>query len=245
MPDLGRLADSIVPAVIERLRSQWVLHAVFWPSFALFAVPVTMQNGPAGAVFALSTALIVLCTAWVGLARVHTLIWLPGAAFMLFAALILGGFQSRLDRLGGWVLVVFVLFLVCVTSFGALLAAIDRARRTRLAQDPAEDLAEDPRAALRLAIMKLWIATMAMVAIQAYLTVTVCMVALVMRGRVSAVFAGICSMLLVLVKFQGGEIIFETGPFEIVAGLLAGYQWFRTAFQPWWRRWEFFRQLVR
>jgi hypothetical protein len=241
MPDWGKLADSMVPSVIERIRSRWVLHAVFWPTFAVFTVPVTMQNGPAGAVFALSTALIVVCTSRVGLARVHTLIWLPGAAFMLFAAYILGNFQSRLDRLGGWIIVIFVVFLVCVTSFSELLAAIDRDRRTRLGLDGPQD----PRAALRLGIMKLWIATMAMVALNAYFAVTVCLVALVARGRATAVLAGISSMLLVLVTFQGGEIIVETDPFEIVAGALAGYLWFRTAFQPWWRRRESFEPLER
>jgi hypothetical protein len=42
-------------------------------------------------------------------------------------------------------------------------------------------------------------------------------------------------MLLVLVTYQGGQFIVETDPLEIAVGLMAGYQWFRAAFQPWWR----------
>jgi hypothetical protein len=161
---------------------------------------------------------------------------------MLFAALILANFQARLDNgvnLTGWVLAAFVVFLVCVTSFSALLAAIDRDRRRRLLTPDASQTSEppeDPRAAFRLTIMKLWIATMAMVAVQAYVSVTVCMIALFWRGRWTAVLAGICSMLLVLVTFQGGQVVVETDPLEIAVGLLAGYQWFRAAFQPWWHR---------
>ena len=178
--------------------------------------------------------MIVLCTAWVGLARVHLVVWLPGAAFILLAALILGEFQARLDRgydIGGWAFVAFVVFLVCVTSFTALLAAIDRDRRQRLNPD---DTGDDPKAALRLAVVKLWIATMAMVAIQAYSAATVCMIALVWRRRWTAVLAGLSSMLLVLVTFRGGEVVLETDPLEIAVGLAAGYQWFRSGFRPWW-----------
>jgi hypothetical protein len=240
MPDWlpAKIVDSVIPEIVDRITAKWVLHAVFWPSLILIAVPVTLQNGVAGAVFVAATALIVLCTAWVGLARVHLVVWLPGAAFILAAALILGQFQARLDRgyeLGGWAFVAFVVFLVCITSFTALLAAIDRDRRKKLSSDDAADDEDEPKAALRLAVVKLWIATMAMLALQAYSVVTVCMIALLWRRRWTAVLAGLGSMVLVLVTFQGGEVTLETDPLEIAVGVAAGYQWFRSGFQPWWQ----------
>jgi hypothetical protein len=237
----GKVADTLIPESIDRLRSRWVLHAVFWPSLVLVATPITVQNGPAAAFFVLAAALIVWRTSRVGLAGVHLVVWLPGAAFMLFVALILGHFQARLDKgvnLTGWVLVAFIIFVVCVASFSALLAAIDRDRRRRLLSQDApetEAVPEDPKAALRLAVIKLWVATMAMVAVQAYAAVTVCVIALFWRRRYTAVAAGISSMLLVLVTFQGGHVIVETDPLETAVGLLAGYQWFRAGFRPWWR----------
>ncbi|MBP2326362.1 hypothetical protein JOF56_006747 [Kibdelosporangium banguiense] len=247
MPDWlpAKLADTWIPEIIDRIRAQWVLHAVFWPCFALTAVPITLRNWQVGTPFVLAVVLIVVWTARAGLAGVHTVVWWPGAAFMLFVALILGGFQARLDQgfnLTGGRLVVFLVFLVCVASFSGLLAAIDRDRRRRLLSEDAPDTGElpaQPKAELRLTVMKLWVATMAMIALQAYTAATVCMIALWMRGRVTAILAGISSMLLVLVTFQGGEILIETDPLEIAVGLLAGYQWFRAAFRPWWRRGTF------
>jgi hypothetical protein len=222
------LTDAFEQAV-DLIRDHRVLHSIFWPSLTVMAVGFTLAMGPFALLAPLSAALIAWQTTRVGLARVRLLVWLPGAVFITSVAFAYVGLKDKVDRMGVVDLLGFVAALVCVSSFSALLTALDRRRRHALGEPT-----EEPKAAFRASIIKLVVITLAMLTTSGVLVSLACLFALLRRRRWTAILAGTSSAALVLWTFRADDVAIVIHVLEIGLGLLGAYQWYRVAFQPWW-----------
>lgn len=235
MPELlRRLVETWLPAVLDRTRSTRLLQWILWPATVAMGMLLITTN-PVFGWFVIGAPILLLWqTTRRGLAQVDVLVLVAAAAMALVPAFFLGRYQQADETLTGLPLVGFVIFFAWVSTFPVLLGRLDeRFRRPGQAAGSSMSAA-DPDAQLRLMLVRLWMATISMTAVDDHLAIAACVVALAYRRRWTAGVAGAVCVVSPLLSFSAGQFLWDLSLLGVPAAALAGYQWLCAARLPRW-----------
>lgn len=238
---LRKLIENTVPWLVESRLPRRLLYAVFWMTTALLTFWFVTTGLVYGVLVMGAPLLLLLMTRLRGLGTVSRFLLWFAALMALVPAFFLGKYQASEDGPSGLVLVGYLVFLVWVAAFPTVLDKLDE--RFHLSLFPAHpkltSLAteyRDETALYRVLVVKLWMATLAMLVVDNSIAAVICVFALLLRRRWTAVLAGLACLLETVFSVEGLELSWSFEPLEIVAGLLAADQW-RTAWRnPLWDR---------
>ncbi|MGX7827689.1 hypothetical protein ACTG9Q_21635 [Actinokineospora sp. 24-640] len=231
---LRKLIELILPKLVKRIGSRVVYWAfgictgiITW----LFVVP----NGPFGLAMALGPLLLVWRTARAGLNGVGPITFGMALSMTLFPAFFLGLYRSDDSMPSGFVLAGFLTFLVWVATFPAVLDHLDRAHLRRgpgMADLPP---GPNPAAAARLLVVRLWMATVIMLVVGEGFAALICLFALAYHARWSAALAALACLVIPLLSFEYGDLVWDADLLAVAAALVAADQWRAAAVNPDWR----------
>jgi hypothetical protein len=235
---LDKAIDTGVPEMVERLGRR-LLYAVFWLTTAVLAYWFLSTGLVYGAVVIGAPLLLLGATRLWGLGRVHPAMLGIAALAALVPAFFLGKYQADDDGRTGLILVGYLVFLVWGTAYPAMLDKFDE--RFQLAQYPSEmrprKLAAEHRdglALFRVLLVKLWMAVLAMLVVDASVAATICLVALLFQRHWTAALAGLACLAETVVELDGFTVLLTFEPLEIVAGLAAALPWLTAVKTPLW-----------
>lgn len=225
----------IVKNGARRLAGEWnrVLPWVYWPSAAFCGLLMIASVPPVGVLAVTTPALLYWRTRKVGLDRVSPLIYyapfLPLATVAFFAGLYYVGNPN--ENVTPWIIVGAVAFLVSTYGFATMLK---HAHETYLKREQPTDYtaAEAAFAEYRIVQFKLVVATTVLFATEYVIILTVCLFALVKRGRVTAIAAGIAAGFAAVLSFEAGHWVIDW--IQLYAGYTAMRLWLMAAFNPLW-----------
>ncbi|TDV56387.1 hypothetical protein [Actinophytocola oryzae] len=236
-----KIIENVLPSVIEKRLSRGALYVTFWTVTGVLSLWFLMSGLVYGTLVMGGPLLLLAATRHQGLGRVHPLLLAFAAVMSFVPAFFLGRYQASEETPGGLVLVGFLVFLIWVTAYPTMLDKLDErfqlsayppdARNRTL---PAE--VRDQCAMYRVLLVRLWMAAMAMFAVDSTIVALLCLVALVVRRRWLAAVAGIACLLeaVVSIGFSGLSLTFE--PLDVLAGVLAALQWYEAVKNPLWER---------
>jgi len=242
MPDwLYKLIDNYLPELLDRSRSALLVHWAFWVT-TLFAAPVIIAANPVFGWFVMGApVLLIWQTRRHGIGQVNGVLLIAAAVMALFPAFFLGQGRAWAKASGespaGAAIVGFAVLLIWVAAFPAILSRLDeRYRRSQLPSEHAnEQLPPDDWGELRLLRVRLWIATVIMLAAGEEAAAAVCGLALKFRQRWTAVVASVVCVAFPMLSIRA-SIVWDYELLEVPAYLFAGYQWLTAARHPLWER---------
>lgn len=229
-PLLRKLVELVLPWLVEERVSRWVVYALYGATTAVIGYALVVQNPVVGWFVVVPPVLLALWTRAVGLARVHAVAFKVALGTTLVPAYFLGQYQSAADLPAGPRLFAYLLFLSWVAVYPPVLDHLDRDRRRR-GRGPAEP---DEDAAARVLVAKLWLATIVMLVVGERLAAVVCLAALAVRGRPTAVLAGLACLAFPLFSFESGTLGWDADVLDVAAALLAADQWRAAFVHPRW-----------
>ncbi|MGH3694067.1 MAG: hypothetical protein ACRDRX_08820 [Pseudonocardiaceae bacterium] len=217
----------------ERLADKWsrVFPWVYWPSAAFCGLLMIAGIPLVGVVAVTAPALLYWRTRKVGLDRVSPLIYyapfLPLATIAFFAGLY---YLSKPNQdVTPWIIVGAVVFIISTYGFATML---EHAHKTYLAKEQPTDYTATSEvfAEYRILQFRLVAATTVLFATQSPILI-VCLLALVKRGRATAIVAGIAAGAAAVLSFKGHWIIDLT---QLYVGYKAVRLWLTAAYNPIW-----------
>jgi hypothetical protein len=227
-PLLRKLVELVLPWLVEERVSRWVVYALYVLTTAAISYALVVQNPVIGWFVVVPPVLLALWTRVRGLARVNIVVFVVALATTLVPAYFLGELQSAEYIPVGPRLFGYLLFLLWVACYPPLLDHLDRDRRRR------GRVEAEPKTAARVLVTKLWLATIVMLVVDETLAATVCMFALLVRGRATAVVAGLACLVFPLFSFEFGSFGWDADVLDVVAALLAADQWRAAVMNPRW-----------
>ncbi|OXM56985.1 hypothetical protein CFP71_10215 [Amycolatopsis thailandensis] len=236
---LHKLIDEGVPEVVDRL-GRWLLYPVFWLTTAILALWF-LQTGLVYGVLVIGPPLILLLSSrFHGLGRVSTALLVIAGLAALVPTFFLGKYKAAEDGHTGLILVGFLVFLIWGAAYPAMLDKFDE--RFQLSQYPADTrrkLPKDERnelALLRVLLVKIVMATVTMLVVDATIAVILSLIALLLRNRWSAAVVGVACLVESVAELDDLNLVFRFDPMEIAAGLLAALMWWDAVKNPLWDR---------
>ncbi|WP_086829607.1 hypothetical protein [Allokutzneria sp. NRRL B-24872] len=242
MPINDHLRD-LFPHIIDRAKDaaqlgRRALPWVYWPAAAVSGLLMVVAIPPVGVLALTTPALLYWRTRKLGLDRVGPLVYyapfLPLLVITFFAGLYyLGSSPQRVTPL---IVVGAVAFIVSTYGFATMLNHADSAHLDTAGQ---RDEADEAFAAFRLLWVKVVVATCILFATQSWVLL-VCLVALFVRTRLTAMVAGLAAGTAVAVplvaSIQSGEWSANLLPTILLAlaAVKAAQLWFKAAFNPFW-----------
>lgn len=235
MYELRKWIETLLPEWIQNSTGRRMLYCLFWATTAFMAWAFIVTNPVFGWFVALAPVLLVWRTSARGLGNVSSLLFGATIVLALVPAFFLGMAQKTEDTPTGLVFVGLLIFVVWVAAFPTMVGHVDRQHRRRLhGAGPRVRLDSEPFAEFRLLLLRLWMAAVVMLVIDETLAAVVCALALVYRGKVTAVVAGLACLLFPLLSVEFGTIVWDAGLVEVVGAVLSGYQWLAAVRNPYW-----------
>jgi len=229
-PLLRKLVELVLPWLVEERVSRWVVYALYVATTAVIWYAFVVQNPVAGWFVVIPPVLLAAWTRVRGLAKVNLVLFVMALATTLVPAYFLGEFQSAAHIPVGPRLFAYLLFLLWVAAYPSLLDHLDRDKR-RQGAGPA---GPDEVAAARVLAAKLWLATVVMLVVGETFAATICLGALAIRGRATAVLAGLACLVFPLLPFSDGGLRWDADVLDVAAALLAADQWRAAVMNPRW-----------
>jgi hypothetical protein len=238
---LDKAIEEGVPEVVENRLGRRLLYAVFWLTTAILAFWFLSTGVVYGAFVIGAPLALLLTTRLCGLGTVpRTMLVFAGLA-ALVPTFFLGKYKAAEDGHTGLILVGFLVFLIWGAAYPAMLDKFDE--RFHLSQYPKESrprkLQKEDRhelAMLRVLLVRLAMATLAMLVADATIVAVLCLIALLLRNHWSAAIAGLACLLEAIVEIDGFGLVFKFDLVEIAAGLLAASLWWDAVRNPLWTR---------
>ena len=231
LSDLFPIAKEIARRLAD-MRNR-LLPWVYWPCAAFCGLLLIIGNPPVGVLAVTMPALLYWRTRKIGLDQVPRLIYyapfVPIFFIAFFAAQYLHEDPYGNTTITPWIIIAAVVFIISTYGFATMLA---RAHENYLEKEQPTDYTEMEAALAKYRILqfKLIVATTVLFATQSPILL-LCLIALVKRGRVTAIVAGIAAGAAVVLSFNGHWII---NWFQIYAGYAAASLWVKAAFDPTW-----------
>jgi hypothetical protein len=223
-----------LPAVLDRTRITRWLQWIYWPATVAMGLLLIATNPIFGSFVVGAPMLLLWQTRRRGLAHVPVLFLVGAAAMALVPAFFLGRVQQVDEALTGLPLAGFVIFFAWMSIFPVLLGRFDEQSRQPVCPAGSAVWHADPQALVRLTLVRLWIATVSMTAVDNQLAVAVCVVALLYRRRWTAGVACVVCAVSPLLSFSAGQFTWDLSLLGVPAAALAGYQWLRAALLSRW-----------
>ncbi|MFC5290505.1 hypothetical protein ACFPM7_25920 [Actinokineospora guangxiensis] len=239
---LRKIVENVVPWLIENKAHRLVVFGLFWSATAFLALFFGVGD-PVFAAIALGLpAALIVATRRVGMAGVPPALFAPALAAALIPAVFLGRYQ-RGDQhefgpeSAGLVLVGFLVFLVWVGAYPVMVDMYDQLHALSHIPEQArpKSLAKherDPEAIRRLLMVKLSMATAAMVVAGGTYVVGAAVLGLLLRRRWTAAVALAASALSGF--FSEQKFAWEFDPVGVIAGLIAAELWWQAYRHPLW-----------
>jgi hypothetical protein len=231
-PLLRKLIELVLPWLVEERVSRWVVYALYAVTTLVISYALVLQNPGIGWFVVLPPVLLALWTRVRGLAKVGIVPFTVALATTLVPAYFLGDMQTEEHIPVGPRLFAYLLFMVWVAAYPPVLDHLDRDKR-RVGSEPA---GPDPMAAVRVLVAKLWLATIVMLVVGESLAAVICLAALALRGRATAVLAGVACLVFPLLSFENGGLGWDADLLDVAAALLAADQWRSAVLNPRWER---------
>ncbi|WP_037311764.1 hypothetical protein [Amycolatopsis orientalis] len=238
---LDKTIEEGIPEVVENRLGRRLLYAVFWVATAILAFWFLSTGVVYGAFVIGAPLLLLLTTRLWGLASVpRTMLVISGLA-ALVPTFFLGKYKAAEDGHTGLILVGFLVFLVWGAAYPAVLDKLDERFHLSLYPEELRPRKLEPEerhelAMLRVLLVKLTMATLAMLVADASIVAALCVAALLLRTHWSAVLAGLACLLETVVEINGLSLVVTFDPVAIGAGLLAAAQWWDAVKNPLWDR---------
>ncbi|MGH3879374.1 MAG: hypothetical protein ACRDSK_20290 [Actinophytocola sp.] len=229
-PLLRKLVELVLPWLVEERVSRWVVYSLYVTTTAVISYAFVLQNPGIGWFVVVPPVVLALWTRIRGLARVGTVLFVLALATTLVPAYFLGQFQSEAHIPVGPRLFAYLLFLLWVAAYPPVLDHLDRDKR-RIGSEPA---GPDPEAAVRVLGAKLWLATIVMLVVDETLAAVICLAALAVKAKWTAVLAGLACLVFPLLSFEAGSLGWDADVLDIAAALLAADQWRAAVQNPRW-----------
>ncbi|MFC3452529.1 hypothetical protein [Amycolatopsis speibonae] len=236
---LHKLIDEGVPEVIDRF-GRWLLYPVFWLTTAILAFWFLSTGLVYGALVIAPPLILLLRARFHGLGRVSSALLVIAGLAALVPTFFLGKYKAAETGHTGLVLVGFLVFLAWGAAYPAMLDKFDeRFQLTRPPGDSRRKLPDEERnqlAMLRVLLVKIVMATLAMLVVDATIVVIIGLLALLLRSHWSAAIAGVACLVESVAEIDGVNLVFKFEPLEIAAGLLAASMWWDAVKNPLWDR---------
>jgi hypothetical protein len=207
-----------------------VVYALYLATTAVISFALVFQNPVIGWFVVVPPVLLAAWTRIRGLAKVNLVVFAVALGTTLVPAYFLGDYQSETHIPVGPRLFAYLLFLVWVAAYPAVLDHLDRDKR----RQGTERAGPDEAAGARVLAAKLWLATVVMLVVGESLAAAICLAALALRGKATAVLAGIACLVFPLLSFQDGGIGWDADLLDVAAALLAADQWRAAVMNPHW-----------
>lgn len=227
---LRKLIENLLPFLVEEGTTRRVLYWLFWTTTVLMSLAFIVTNPVFGWFVALAPVVLVWRTSRRGLARVNGLLLGAVLTLALVPAFFLGMAQATTSEMNGYMVFGLVVFLVWVAAFPTMLDHVDR--YFRAARFGA--MGPDPFVEYRLLLIRLWTAAVIMLVVDEALVAVICGAALAYRRNWTAAVAGVACLLFPLLSFEYGRLVWDADGFDVVAALMAGYQWVSAIRNPEW-----------
>jgi hypothetical protein len=238
---LRKIIENTLPSVIEKKFPRLVLYVTFWLVTAVLSLWFLMTGLVYGALVMGAPLLLLAATRYRGLGTVPSVLLGFAAVMSLVPTFFLGMYQASDETPGGLVLVGFLVFLIWVSAFPTMLDKLDERFHISLYQPnagirslPTE--VRDHRALYRVLLVRLWMASLAMMVAENSIVAVLCLIALVVKRRWLAAVAGIACLLATVVSIDASGVSLTFDLIEVVAGLLAAAQWLEAVRTPLWDR---------
>jgi hypothetical protein len=239
---LRKLVENLVPWLIENKTHRLVLLGLFWSATAFLALFFGVGDPVLAAIALGLPAVLIVATRRVGMAGVPVALFAPALAAALIPAVFLGRYQRGDEyqlgpELTGLVLVGFLVFLVWVGAYPVVVDMHDQLHALSHIPEPVrpKSLAKherDPEAVRRVLVVKLSMATVAMVVAGGTYVVAAAVLGLLLRRRWTAVVALAASALSGF--FSEQEFAWGVDPVGVIAGLIAAELWWQAYRHPMW-----------
>jgi hypothetical protein len=209
----------------------WVFPWIYWPS-AAFCGLLMIAGIPLVGVLAVATpALLYWRTRKVGLDRVSPLIYYAPFLPLVIIAFFAGMYylSEPTQDVTPWIIVGAVVFII--STYG-LATMLKHAHETYLKKEQPTDYTatSEAFAEYRILQFRLVVATTVLFATHSPILI-ICLLALVKRGRVTAIVAGIAAGAATVLSFNGHWIIDLT---QLYVGCKAVRVWLTAAYNPIW-----------
>lgn len=231
-PLLRKVVELVLPWLVEERVSRWVVYALYVATTLVISYALVVQNPGIGWFVVLPPVLLALWTRIRGLAKVGIVPFTVALATTLVPAYFLGDMQTADHIPAGPRLFAYLLFMVWVAAYPPVLDHLDRDKR-RVGTEHAEP---DPDAAVRVLVAKLWLATIVMLVVGESFAAMICLAALALRGKATAVLAGLACLVFPLLSFENGGLGWDADLLDVAAALLAADQWRSAVTNPRWGR---------
>ncbi|GAB3745282.1 hypothetical protein GCM10027598_81650 [Amycolatopsis oliviviridis] len=235
---LHKLVEEGVPEVVERL-GRWLLYAVFWLTTAILALWFLRTGLVYGTLVIVPPLVLLFSAKFRGLGRVSTTLLVIAGLAAMVPTFFLGKYKAVEDGHTGLIFVGFLVFLIWGAAYPAMLDKFDERFQLSRHDDPRRKLPKEERnqlALLRVLLVKIVMATVAMLVVDATVVVILSLVALLLRNHWSAAVVGVACLIESVAELDGLNLVFRFDPMEIAAGLLAAMMWWDAVKNPLWDR---------
>lgn len=218
---MGRILEGI---------PRWLFPFLYWPAFGFVGLLFALTNGLLMLPGIAAPVILVLCVRRWGLARVPNLVYVTALLSVSFVAFFMNMFYNSFTAGDADIeirpIIGISALIIAVAGFIHILKSAEQHYRAT------KNGAGDPvRAAHRLHLVKLVLATVAMFVLQ-NLALVLCLLALLRRRRWTAIAAGMACAAAVLLSFSFGRL--EVDWLALPIGLIAAREWIKAANSPYW-----------
>jgi hypothetical protein len=231
----GKLLDEKRREKFER-PARRVRLGIFVISAVVVSLLFIRVNGAAGWIMAGVPLVLLGITYRYGIGSLPSLVIGVAGVAVLIPAFFFGMYYSDKENLTNLILVGYLVFFAWVTTYPLVLTdAEQHFARTNYGPDvKISELAE-----YRILVIKLWMATATMLAVDAGLPAFICICALGWIARWTAAVAAVTCFAGTVVTFEHGQIGWkEEGAFAFVVALVAGFlaakEWMTAMRDPGW-----------